>query len=189
MSCFARQISRQLRLLSTGFGLTTAACAQPGGLHPFHFHPDGRWLYSIQEEGSTIVRFDYEAATGWLTPRQTISTLPPGFAGSNFGSEILVSADGRFVYAGNRLHDSIAIFSVGPDGDLTNGGEQWTRGDYPRSFGFDPTGRFLSCCNQRGDNITVFRVDRQAGGLGFTGHYTPVGNPSSIVFLDLTKVG
>jgi 6-phosphogluconolactonase (cycloisomerase 2 family) len=58
------------------------------------------------------VRFDYEAATGRLTPRQAISTLPPGFAGSNFCSEILVSADGRFVYAGNRLHDSIAIFSV-----------------------------------------------------------------------------
>ena len=54
-----------------------------------------------------IVLFDYDAATGRLTARQTISTLPPGFAGSNFCSEILVSADGRFVYAGNRLHDSI----------------------------------------------------------------------------------
>ena len=54
--------------------------------------------------------FDFDARMGRLTSRQTISTLPPGFAGSNFCSEILVSADGRFVYAGNRLHDSIAIF-------------------------------------------------------------------------------
>ena len=61
--------------------------------------------------------FDYDAATGRLASRQTISTLPPGFAGSNFCSEILVSADGRFVYAGNRLHDSIGIFSIGPNGD------------------------------------------------------------------------
>ncbi|MES2788839.1 MAG: lactonase family protein [Planctomycetota bacterium] len=160
----------------------------PGdGPRHFHFHPNGRWFYSIQEEGSTIVLFDYAAATGRLTSRQTISTLPPGFAGSNFCSEILVSADGQFVYAGNRLHDSIGIFSVGPNGDLTFVGEEWTHGNYPRSFNFDPTGQFLYCCNQRGDNIAVFQVDRKTGGLKFTGHYVPVGNPSIIVFLDLAQ--
>ena len=117
--------------------------------------------------------------------RSTISTLPPGFAGSNFCSEILVSADGRYVYAGNRLHDSIGIFAVGSDGTLAFVGEEWTRGNYPRSFSVDPTGRFLYCCNQRADVIAVFRVDRGSGGLMFTGHYTPVGNPSMITFLDL----
>jgi 6-phosphogluconolactonase len=160
----------------------------PGdGPRHFHFHPNGRWFYSIQEEASTIVVFDYDDLRGRLAPRQTISTLPPGFAGSNFCSEILVSADGRFVYAGNRLHDSIAIFSVGPDGRLAYVREQWTHGDYPRSFNVDPTGRFLYCCNQRADSVAVFRVDQQTGGLDFTGHYAPVGNPSSIVFLDLAK--
>jgi 6-phosphogluconolactonase (cycloisomerase 2 family) len=162
----------------------------PGdGPRHFYFHPNGRWFYSVQEEGSTIVLFDYDGATGRLASRQTISTLPPGFAGSNFCSEILVSADGRFVYAGNRLHDSIAIFSIGPNGTLTYVGEEWTRGNYPRSFNFDPTGQFLYCCNQRGDNIAVFRVDRKTGGLNFTGQYTPVGNPSIIIFLDLAKGG
>jgi 6-phosphogluconolactonase len=163
--------------------------AFPPGDGPRHFglHPNGRWLYSIQEEGSNIVLFDFDAATGRLTARQTISTLPPGFGGSNFCSEILVSGDGRFVYAGNRLHDSIGILSIGPNGTLTLVGEEWTRGDYPRSFNFDPAGRFLYCCNQRGDNIAVFRVDRNTGGLSFTGHYTPVGNPSSIVFLNGKK--
>jgi len=158
----------------------------PGdGPRHFHFHPNGRWLYSIQEEGSTLVLFDYDAASGRLSSRQTISTLPPGFAGSNFCSEILVSGDGRHVYAGNRLHDSIGIFSVGPNGDLAFVGEEWTRGNYPRSFTFDPTGRFLYCCNQRGDTLAVFRVDRSTGSLTFTGQYAPVGNPSIIVFLDL----
>jgi 6-phosphogluconolactonase (cycloisomerase 2 family) len=167
-----------------------AVSLPPGdGPRHFHFHPNGRWLYSIQEESSTIVLFDYDGATGRLASRQTVSTLPPGFAGSNFCSEILVSADGRFVYAGNRLHDSIGIFSVGPNGTLTFVGEEWTRGSYPRSFNFEPSGQFLYCCNQRGDNITVFGVDRKTGGLHFTGHYTPVGNPSSIVFLDLKKAG
>jgi 6-phosphogluconolactonase (cycloisomerase 2 family) len=160
----------------------------PGdGPRHFHFHPNGRWFYSIQEEGSTIVLFDYDGRTGRLTARQTISTLPPEFAGSNFCSEILVSADGRFVYAGNRLHDSIGIFSVGSDGELTFVGEEWTRGNYPRSFSFDPTGGFLYCCNQRADHVAVFEVNRQSGSLSFTGHYAPVGNPSHIVFLDLAK--
>lgn len=160
----------------------------PGdGPRHFHFHPNGRWFYSIQEEGSNIALLDCDADTGKLAHRQTISSLPPGFAGSNFCSEILVSADGKFVYAGNRLHDSIGIFSVGPDGTLKFVADEWTRGNYPRSFSFDPTGRFLYCCNQRGDNIAVFRVDREAGTLKFTGHYAPVGNPSIIVFLDLAK--
>ena len=166
-----------------------AAVSLPPGEGPrhFRFHPNGRWLYSIQEEGSNIVLFDYDSSKGRLAARQTISTLPPGFAGSNFCSEILVSGDGRFVYAGNRLHDSIAVFSVGDTGVLTHVGEEWTRGDYPRNFNFDPTGQFLYSCNQRDDNITLFRVNSKTGGLAFTGHYTPVGNPSAIVFLDLAK--
>ncbi|MEA3225269.1 MAG: beta-propeller fold lactonase family protein, partial [Planctomycetota bacterium] len=166
------------------------AVSLPAGDGPrhFHFHPNGRWFYSIQEEGSTIVLFDYDARAGRLAARQTVSTLPPGFAGSNFCSEILVSIDGQFVYAGNRLHDSIGIFSVGQNGDLTFIGEEWTRGNYPRSFNFDPTGRHFYSCNQRADNIAVFGVNRKTGGLEFTGHYTPVGNPSIIVFLDLAKV-
>ena len=160
----------------------------PGdGPRHFHFHPNGHWFYSIQEEASTIVLFDYNIASGRLTSRQTVSTLPPGFAGSNFCSEILVSSDGKFVYAGNRLHDSIGIFSVGPNGDLTFVGDEWTRGNYPRSFNIDPTGHFLYCCNQRGDNVAVFQVNSRTGELRFTGHYANVGNPSIIVFTDLTK--
>jgi 6-phosphogluconolactonase (cycloisomerase 2 family) len=142
-------------------------------------------MYSIQEEGSTIVLFDYAGEQGRLTARQTISSLPPGYAGSNFCSEIMLSADGKFVYAGNRLHDSIAIFAVGDDGQLTYVTEEWTHGDYPRSFNFDPSGQFLYSCNQRADNIACFRVDGKTGKLDFTGHYTPVGNPSIIVFNDL----
>lgn len=160
----------------------------PGdGPRHFHFHPNGRWFYSIQEEGSTIALFDYDSSTGRLTERQTISSLPPGFAGSNFCSEILVSSDGKFVYAGNRLHDGVGIFSVGEDGTLTYVADEWTRGNYPRSFNFDPSGQFFYSCNQRGDNLAVFKVDRNTGALKFTGHYVPVGNPSIVVFLDLNK--
>jgi 6-phosphogluconolactonase len=166
-----------------------ASVSLPPGDGPrhFHFHPNGRWLYSLQEEGSTVVLFDYDSAKGTLKDRQTISSLPPGFAGSNFCSGIQISEDGRFVYVGNRLHDSIAIFSIGDNGELTFVADEWTRGNYPRSFNFDPTGNFLYSCNQRGDNIAAFKVDQKSGTLQFTGHYTPVGNPSIIVFLDIAK--
>ena len=160
----------------------------PGdGPRHFDFHPNGRWFYSIQEEGSTVALFDYDAESGRLTSRQTVSSLPPGYTGSNFCSEILVSTDGRFVYAGNRLHDSIGIFSVGAKGELKYLGEEWTRGDYPRSFAFTPSGEFLYSCNQRADHLAVFKVDRGSGALTFTGQYTPVGNPSCVVFLELGR--
>jgi 6-phosphogluconolactonase (cycloisomerase 2 family) len=74
---------------------------------------------------------------------------------------------------------------VGKNGLLRFVAEEWTRGNYPRSFNFDPTGRFLYSCNQRGDNIAAFRVQQGSGKLSFTGHYTAVGNPSCIVFLEL----
>ncbi len=169
---------RGARIVADGLGYTNEVA----------LHPNGRWLYSIQEEGSTVTLLDHAGETGRLTARQTISTLPEGFVGSNFCSAISVSADGKFLYAGNRLHDSIALFSIGSDGRLTYIEEQWTRGNYPRSFSFDPSGNFLYCCNQRSDNIAIFRVDRSTGRLDFTGNYAAVGNPSMITFVELPKL-
>ena len=161
------------------------AVSLPSGDGPRHFafHPNGRWLYSLQEESSTLVTFDYDAANGRLTAKQTTSSLPKGFAGTNFTSEIMVSPDAKFVYAANRLHDSIAWFAIGDTGALTFSGEAWTRGDYPRSFNIDPTGNFLFSCNQRSDAIAAFRINRKTGALTFTGQYTAVGTPAIIIFL------
>ena len=156
----------------------------PGdGPRHFAFHPNGRWLYSLQEEGSTLTLFDYDAAKGRLTKRAAISSLPKSFAGTNFTSEVMVSSDGKFVYAANRLHDTIAFFSIGASGVPKLVGEEWTRGDYPRSFNIDPGGNFLYTCNQRSDAVCAFRVNRKTGGLTFTGQYTPVGTPGIIIFL------
>lgn len=159
--------------------------ALPPGDGPRHFifHPNGRWLYSLQEESSTLATFDYDPAAGRLTARQTISSLPKGYAGTDFTSELRISPDARFLYAANRLHDSISWFAIGPNGALTYAGEAWTRGDYPRSFTIDPTGAFLYSCNQRSDHVACFHVNRQTGALTFTGQYTPVGTPALVVFL------
>ena len=153
------------------------------GPRHFAFHPNGRWLYAIQEESSTIIFFRYDPASGGLAAQQTLSTLPPGFAGSSFASEVLVSPDGRHLYAANRLHDTIATFSIEAEGRLTYVGETSTLGDYPGQCRIDPSGAFLYVCNRRSDNITAYRIDRETGSLKFTGQYTPVGSPASITFL------
>ncbi len=127
----------------------------------------------------------YNASTGALTPVQEISTLPAGFAGTNFTSEVSVSSDGKFVYAANRLHDTIAIFGVGGSGELTLLAEEWTRGDYPRHFAIEPTGNFMYVCNHRADHITAFGIDGGGAKLRFTGRYTAVGSPAVIVFLTI----
>ncbi len=156
----------------------------PGdGPRHFVFHPNGHWFYCIQEEGSAVVAFDYDDSTGKLTQKQVISTLPKGFVGTNFSSEIRISPDAKFLYGANRLHDTVTFFSIGQDGRLTYVGEEWTRGDYPRSITLDPSGNFLYSCNQRADAVTTFRVNKQTGRLTFTGQYTPVGTPAVMVFL------
>ncbi|HMD85620.1 MAG TPA: lactonase family protein [Terriglobia bacterium] len=161
------------------------SAALPAGDGPRHFafHPSGHWFYSLQEEGSTVAVYDYDSAQGRLTAKQTVSSLPKGFAGSNFPAEVMISADGKFLYASNRLHDSIAWFSISATGTLAWGGEEWTRGDHPRAFNFDPSGDFFYVCNQFADALTTFRIDRRTGALTFTGQYTPVGSPASIIFL------
>ncbi len=162
----------------------------PGdGARHFAFHPNGRWLYSIQEEAATVSLFDYDSDKGRLTHRQTLPSVPPGFAGTSIASEILTSADGKHVYAANRLHDGISCFAVGANGELTFVADEWSHGDFPRTFNFDPGGDLLFSCNQRGDNIAAFHVDKASGRLTFTGQYTPVGSPAIIVFLELGKAG
>jgi 6-phosphogluconolactonase (cycloisomerase 2 family) len=93
-----------------------------------------------------------------------------------------VSRDGRFLYAGNRLHNSISSFAIGGDGTLRMIGNEWARGDYPNQVALDPTGMLLLACNRRSDQVTVFKVDRATGGLRFSGQYFPVGSPNMIGF-------
>ncbi len=157
----------------------------PSGDGPRHFifHPNGRWVYVIGEESSTIASFHYDAVRGLLALQQTISSLPAGFSGTSFASEVVISPDGRFLYAANRLHDTIAICSIDGNGKLLLLSETSSMGDYPRHCTFNPSGEFFYVCNQRSDNITCFKVHRKTGLLRFTGQYTPVGTPSIVTFL------
>lgn len=163
----------------------TPIVSLPSGDGPRHFafHPNGRWLYTLQEESSTIAFFHYDSLRGSLAAQQEISILPAGFAGSSFASEILIAPNGKHLYAVNRLHDTISICSIDMSGALHLIGEASTMGDYPRHCGIDATRKFLYSCNQRSDCVTAFRIDQDTGLLKFTGQYTPVGSPAMIAFL------
>jgi 6-phosphogluconolactonase len=158
--------------------------AAPSGSAPRHFvfHPSGRFFYNLYEHDAKIAVYDYDGARGAMKFKQSITTLPAKFAGSNLSSEIIITADGRFLYASNRLHNSIAVFAVGADGQLRSVSEHWVHADSPRSVTIDPSGEFLYSCNQRGDSITSFRISPASGTLSFTGRFEPVGSPAALVF-------
>ena len=169
------------RLLPADVPVVTA----PAGSAPRHFvfHPNGRLFYNLYEHDAKVAVYDYDPAKGGLKPKQLVSTLPPKFGGSNLSSEILMTADGRFLYVSNRLHNAVATFAVASDGQLRMISEVWVHADSPRCLAIDPSGEFLYSCNQKGDSITSFRIGAAGGGLQFTGRFEPVGSPAVMVML------
>jgi 6-phosphogluconolactonase len=155
------------------------------GAGPRHaaFHPSLPYVYVINELDSTLATYYYNAEQGELKPLQVISTLPPGFSGSNTTAEIAVSASGKFVYGSNRGHNSIVICSVDQSSAmLTPVGWEPTQGSTPRYFGLDPSGSLLYACNQDSDTVVPFRVDEATGKLTPTGQVVKTGSPVTIVF-------
>ena len=157
----------------------------PPGSAPRHFvfHPNGRVFYNLYEHDGKVAVYDYDAARGALKLKQVVSSLPPKFEGSNLASEIVMTADGRFLYVANRLHNAVAIFSVADDGQLHGTSETWVHADSPRSLCIDPGGAFLYSCNQRGDSITSFHLNAANGALTFTGRFEAVGSPAAMTIL------
>jgi 6-phosphogluconolactonase len=159
--------------------------AAPPGSAPRHFafHPNGRVFYNLYEHDAKVAVYDYDAARGGLKLKQIVSSLPPKFGGSNLSSEIVMTADGRFLYVANRLHNAVAIFAVNDDGQLRSIAETWVHADSPRSLCIDPSGTFLFSCNQRGDSITSFHLNAATGTLTFTGRFEAVGSPAVMTIL------
>jgi 6-phosphogluconolactonase len=161
------------------------AAVKPGsGPRHLAFHPSGRFVFLINEMGSTLTAFTYDAKRGALKELQTISTLPEAFAGNSTCAEVQVHPSGKFVYGSNRGHDSIAVFGFdAASGKLTCLEHQSTEGKTPRHFALDPAGHWLLAENQDSDNIVVFRVDSKTGRLSPTGQTVTVGAPVCAVFV------
>ena len=145
--------------------------------------PNQKFAYVLNELKSTVTTFAFDAKKGTFSALQTLSTLPKDFSGKNDTAEIVVHPSGKFVYASNRGHDSIAVFGIDQaKGTLTYAGEFSVKGKTPRNFALDPSGNFLLAANQESNNIVVFRVDRNTGALAATGQVADVPAPVDIVF-------
>lgn len=158
------------------------AASSPGaGPRHFVFTPQGDGLWLINEEASTLTFYHLDKQSGLLREGKTVSALPAEYKGTSFAAGLVLSRDGKQLYVANRLHNSIAHFTVLADGSLSHQDDIWTRGDYPRTLTLDSQGQWLYVMNQRSDNITRFRVASKDGRLTFSPDYTPVGSPSQMV--------
>jgi 6-phosphogluconolactonase (cycloisomerase 2 family) len=144
----------------------------------------GRNLYTVFEQNLMVSVHGFDPATGALTERQRLSMLPPNFAGSASAAEILLSKDGRHLYASSRFHDSIAHFRVRPDGTLAYVSDTNTGTSVPRGLVLDPSGQYLLAGGQNNDSIAVFKLDPRTGEPKATGNYAAVLSPSHFAFVD-----
>ncbi len=161
-----------------------ATIAPGAGPRHLTFSPDGKFVYVINEMGSTICAFSYNRANAAMAEVQTLSTLPKGFSTNNTCAEIVMHPTGKFLYGSNRGHDSIAVFAVDrQSGRLTFVEHQSTQGRTPRHITIDLTGRWLLAENQTSDSVIVFALDPDTGKLKPTGQSLTVGSPVCAVFV------
>jgi len=156
------------------------------GAGPRHltFHPNGKYLYVIDELDSTMTVFGYDERNGTLTHVDTVSTLPSDFSGTSYCADVHVSQSGKFLYGSNRGHNSIVVFEIDPrTGKLKLVQHISTAGDWPRNFTIDPSGAFLLVANQRSDNVVTFSIDPGTGQLKPTGHNESIPSPVCLRFL------
>src|SRR5262252_4757769 len=159
-----------------------------GGAGPRHFAlaPSGKFAYVVSEMHSTVTAFAADLKTGEFHRLQTVSALPKDFKGENDDAEIEIHPSGKFLYASNRGHDSIAVFAIDPSKrTLTLIEHASTQGKTPRSFEIDPTGKLLFAANEGSSNVVIFRIDDKSGKLTPTGKVLEVGQPVCVKFLAL----
>lgn len=169
---------------TTGLGEQQVALQMKAGDGPRHiaFHPEQPYLFVINELSNTVVSSRIDSQTGELTLIDRKSTLPTFYEGKSYCADIHLSTDGKFLYASNRGHNSIAVFSVSEEGMLTLLQTESVRGDWPRNFAIAPDGKFLLVANQRSNNVTVFRIDPSTGMIRFTGQELEVSQPVCLRF-------
>lgn len=150
------------------------------GAGPRHlvFHPNGQFVYVINELNSSVTAFRYDATSGLLHTIESVSTLPAGFDGDNACAEIAISQDGRFLYGSNRGHDSIVVYAVDEaTGTLQPIQHISTEGKHPRHFALTPSGRSMIVANRDTNNLTLFRIEQGTGKLEYTGTSIEVAKP------------
>ncbi|CAH0344006.1 lactonase family protein [Bacillus sp. CECT 9360] len=158
------------------------------GSGPRHlvFHPNGKYAYIMTELSNEVIGLTYNSEDGSFTEFQYISTIPEDFTENTQGSAIHISLDGKFVYAGNRGHDSIALFSVNEKtGELSFVEHTSTEGNWPRDFVLDPSGKFVVASNQESHNLVLYSRDEATGKLTLLQSDVHVPYPVCVKFLNV----
>ena len=150
-----------------------------GGPRHMAFHPNQKFVYSIEEMSGNIVGYGYKS--GQLRKIQSIMSNQKK-ADIYSSADIHISPDGAFLYATNRVENTISIFKITKNGLLTLLGHESTYGATPRNFNIDPTGNFVIVANQSSNNIVVFRRNIKTGLLSKLSDDTKVLHPSCLQF-------
>lgn len=165
------------------------------GAGPRHvaFHPNGRWVYGIDELKSTIDQYLWNTthASAGISEEalltytgQTVSTVAPGFHKENTAAEIFIPPSGNYLYASNRGEDSLVVFAIEPTrGGLTVLQRISCGGKGPRFFTFDPAGKWIVVGNQFGDSVTVFSCDPESGRMAGPVQTLRMGGPLYTLFV------
>jgi len=160
-----------------GDPLPSLATAPGAGPRHMAFAPDGKYAYVVNELDSTILAASYDGAGNFKTIK-TVPTLPKDFTGKNYPAEIEVSVDGRFIYASNRGHDSIAVFRRDPtSGELTSIQHAPCGGKTPRHFKIAPGGKWLLCAHQDSNTISALPLNLETGELAPPANTVPRPSP------------
>lgn len=137
------------------------------GAGPRHlrFHPNGQWVYLLNELDATVDRFDFNPDTGTLQHRQTIASLPPGFSGEPWAADLHRTPDGRLLYTSERRSSTLATFSIDPlTGALALLGHTDTETE-PRGFAITPDGRHLLAVGQASHHLSRYAIEPHTGTL------------------------
>ena len=164
------------------------------GCGPRHvvFHPNGRWVYGINEIDSTVDHYLWTATRFADTPEgllvntnTPVKTIAANFpADKNTAAELGISSDGLFLYASNRGEDSLVVFSIAPKrGKLDFVQRISCGGKTPRHFTIDPTNQWILCGNQDSATITIFRRDSATGKLSGPIQTVPLDSPLYTLFV------
>jgi len=159
----------------------------PDGPRHFRFHPTKNIVYVSNEQGCSITVYAMDSNAGTLSPLQTISTLPEDWAGESKCSQIRLTPDGKFLYAPNRGHDTIAEFAIDPDTGLLTAMGRAIAEKNPRAFEIDPAGRFLLSAGHASGRLAVYSIDENAGGLTRTATHELGDVPMWVTIMEASK--
>ncbi|MFC3183209.1 lactonase family protein [Cypionkella sinensis] len=176
------------RIGADGVPVRIALAQTAPGAGPRHvaLHPGGRFVFVMNELDSTVTAHGFDAVTGQLSPIDRQPAVADEARAGNHCSDIQISPDGRFLYGGNRGHDSVAIFEVNQyTGHLTPRGFVPCGGATPRHLAITPSGRHLLVANQNSDRVSVLARDADTGGLRDTGAALQIGTPMCLKFAEV----